>query len=286
MQPGSWELACCWCVFAALTSAVEEEAEVDLTPWVLRSEPADLSHRVPAFWAAVATHALGVLFVAVSLCTWAHSKSFTVPVALLGAVWFTSLDWALPLAELDLFGGGWLFRVVPPVEVLDECSEMNQCETLDAARAAGPGVLVCAVALCAPPAQFVPAIGDCRLPYGIIPNELEQAREMYARMQADDGSGGARAVIKTRLAKSVESNYKWDWRASTLSTLLSNKQDLVRGLRYARLPVADHDKRACGRSLNRPANAEMPGYACLQLAEWQWVERSRARFALRPTPVH
>ena len=27
---------------------------------------------------------------------------------LLGAVWFTALDWAVPIAELDLFGAAWL----------------------------------------------------------------------------------------------------------------------------------------------------------------------------------
>lgn len=242
----SWEVACCCCVFAVLTSAAEqEEAEVN-DPWVDRPDPGDLSSRLPVYWAAVAIHAVGLLFVAGSLCTCAHNKSFTVPVALLGAVWFTALDWALPLAELDLFGVAWLFHVVPPDGILDECSEMNACESLDAARAAGSGVLVCVAAVCAPPAQFLPATGNCRLPYGIIPNELEQAREMYVRVQGGDGSGGARSVIKTRLSTSAESVYDWDWRAGTLSTLLNNKQALVQALRCVNTHVADRAMRASG----------------------------------------
>ena len=232
MRPGGWELACCWCVFAVLTSASEQE-EAESTPWVQQRDPVDLSHRLPVFWAAVAVHAFGLLLVAASLCTWAHKKSFTVPVVLLGAAWFTALDWVVPIAELDLFGAAWLFRVVPPEDVLEECGEMNQCQALDAARAAGAGVLVCAVMMCAPPAEFLPAIGDCRLPYGVIPNEHEQAREIYVRVQGGDGSGGARSTIKTRLVKSTSALYDWDWRASTLSELLDDKQALVRALRCA-----------------------------------------------------
>jgi hypothetical protein len=281
MQPRSWEVMCCCCVFAALTSAVEqEETEADATPWADQPDPGDLSTRVPIFWAAVIIHALGLLFVAASLCTCAHNKSFTVPVALLGAVWFTALDWALPLAELDLFGSAWLFHVVPPDGILDECSEINECQTLDAARAAGPGVLVCAVAMCAPPAEFLPATGACRLPYGIIPNELEQAREMYVRVQGGDGSGGARSVVKTRLSKSADSTYDWDWRASTLSTLLDNKQALIRVLRYARTRATDHTMPVpltLVGVLTASRSSETEWLACrMQLAERHGVERSPA----------
>ena len=144
-----WQRACCcWCVFVGLATAVEQEEEVDATPWIAEPAAEDLSHRLLVFWAAVAIHAFGLLFIAVSLCTWAHNKAFTVPIVLVGAVWFTALDWALPLAELDTFNSAWLFRVEPPAEGLEECSEMTQCQSLDAARRAGPGVLVCAVALC------------------------------------------------------------------------------------------------------------------------------------------
>lgn len=232
-RPGPWQWACFCCVFTALTSAVEQE-EVDATPWVVEPVAEDLSHRPLVFWAAVAVHAFGVLLVAVSLCTWAHNKVFTIPVVLVGAVWFTAFDWALPLAELGIFNMRWLFRVEPHGDFLDECSEMTHCQSLDAARAAGPNVLVCAAALCAPPAEFLAAVGDCRLPYGIVPNVLEQEREVYVRVQGGDGSGGPRSAIKTRLAKSATAMYDWDWRmSSTLSTLLDNKQTLIRSLRYA-----------------------------------------------------
>jgi hypothetical protein len=224
--------AVCCCVLAALTSAAEDE-EVSATPWLEAPPASDISHRVPVYWGAVAAHAAGLVFVAVSLCTWAHGKASTLPLVLLGALWFTALDWAVPIAELELVGASWLFRVVPPTEGLSECGEISQCTSLDAARVAGPGVLVCAVSLCAPPSEFLTAIGDCRLPYGIIPNELEQAREMYVRVQGGDGPGGARSVIKTGLATSANANYDWDWRRSSLLPLLETKQALVRALRYA-----------------------------------------------------
>lgn len=230
-SPNRLLLACCL-TLAALADEMEEE--MSATPWLEEPVAVDVTARVPVYWGIVATHAAGLLFVSILLCSWAHEQPAALPLVLLGAAWFTALDWAGPIASLELVNAGWLYRIVAPPSGLPECGELSTCMDVDAARAAGPGVLVCAVAVCAPPAEYLAAIGDCRLPHDATPTQAEQKREMYVRLQAGDGiTGGVRAVVKTKLATSAMANYDFDWPATTLKALLEEKQALVRVLKYA-----------------------------------------------------
>ena len=182
----------------------------------------NLDVRQPLYWSIVGAHAAALLGIVLSLCTCAHGKSYTAPLALVGAACFTALDWLAPLATHSAIGGGWLYSVVPPPAPLGECNVFSQCIGADAGRAAGADVLVCAVAMCMPPAEYLAALKQCRLPYGERPAGTELSQEVYVRL-----SGGAETV-KTRVIRSSTGHYDWDLPAAKIDTLLTTKDGLKR----------------------------------------------------------